>query len=135
MHICPVRLRITDLDGATCAQAEDVVGFKPRHEGHAIECRINAEDPFRDFAPSAGTLGLVEWPECSAATGQPTQHSPSLPSSAKHMGGASFTDDSFTDHSVLSVESPVVSVKHVCGYRMSTSMQALPARQNSLGDA
>lgn len=51
-------------------QAESVVDFKPRHEGHAIECRINAEDPFRDFAPSAGTLGLVEWPQCSAATGQ-----------------------------------------------------------------
>lgn len=51
-------------------QAESVVDFKPRHEGHAIECRINAEDPFRDFAPSAGTLGLVEWPRCSAATGE-----------------------------------------------------------------
>lgn len=51
-------------------QAESVVDFKPRHEGHAIECRINAEDPFRDFAPSAGTLGLVEWPQCSTATGQ-----------------------------------------------------------------
>lgn len=71
-----------------CVQAESVVGFKARHEGHAIECRINAEDPFRDFTPSAGTLGLVEWPECSAATGLPTQHWPSLSSSAKHMGDA-----------------------------------------------
>ena len=59
----------------TCVQAESLEGFKPRHEGHAIECRINAEDPFRDFAPSAGTLGLVEWPECSSATGQPNYSS------------------------------------------------------------
>ncbi|MBV8151656.1 MAG: acetyl-CoA carboxylase biotin carboxylase subunit [Candidatus Eremiobacteraeota bacterium] len=30
--------------------------------GYAIECRINAEDPDRDFAPAAGTLTSVELP-------------------------------------------------------------------------
>ena len=30
--------------------------------GHAIECRINAEDPNANFAPAAGTLGRVELP-------------------------------------------------------------------------
>ncbi|MBV8074673.1 MAG: acetyl-CoA carboxylase biotin carboxylase subunit [Candidatus Eremiobacteraeota bacterium] len=30
--------------------------------GHAIECRINAEDPDRDFAPAAGLLTSVELP-------------------------------------------------------------------------
>jgi len=31
-------------------------------EGHAIECRINAEDPDRDFAPAAGRLDVFEAP-------------------------------------------------------------------------
>ena len=31
-------------------------------EGHAIECRINAEDPRQNFAPAAGTLSRVVFP-------------------------------------------------------------------------
>jgi 3-methylcrotonyl-CoA carboxylase alpha subunit len=30
--------------------------------GHAIEARVCAEDPWRDFLPSAGSLHLAEWP-------------------------------------------------------------------------
>lgn len=33
-----------------------------RVEGHAIEVRVNAEDPDRDFRPSAGTVSDVHWP-------------------------------------------------------------------------
>ncbi len=33
-----------------------------RLDGHAIEARVCAEDPERDFLPSAGTLHLAEWP-------------------------------------------------------------------------
>ena len=34
-----------------------------RPEGHAIECRINAEDPHRNFAPGPGTVASVGAPE------------------------------------------------------------------------
>ena len=33
-----------------------------RLEGHAIEARVCAEDPWRDFLPSAGPLHLAQWP-------------------------------------------------------------------------
>ncbi len=33
-----------------------------RLNGHAIEARVCAEDPERDFLPSAGTLQLADWP-------------------------------------------------------------------------
>jgi acetyl-CoA carboxylase, biotin carboxylase subunit len=30
--------------------------------GWAMECRVNAEDPTRDFMPSPGTVSLAQWP-------------------------------------------------------------------------
>lgn len=44
------QLRVAGGDGLTMRQ-NDI-----RLSGHAIECRINAEDPQRDFAPSPGTV-------------------------------------------------------------------------------
>ena len=51
------QLRIADGGGLPLAQDE------VRLTGHAIECRINAEDPDRGFFPSPGTIERFTWPE------------------------------------------------------------------------
>jgi acetyl-CoA carboxylase, biotin carboxylase subunit len=53
-----VKSQIEIAGGEPLAQRQGDV----RLDGHAIECRINAEDPANDFAPSPGTLQALRLP-------------------------------------------------------------------------
>ena len=56
----PVTEEVADCDlveyQMRVAMGENVRERDIRIDGHAIECRINAEDPFRNFSPSPGTI-------------------------------------------------------------------------------
>ena len=44
------------------AAGEPISGQDYEPQGHAIECRINAEDPYNDFRPSPGKIAVLHQP-------------------------------------------------------------------------
>lgn len=44
------------------AAGEAISGMDYEPQGHAIECRINAEDPYNDFRPSPGRITVLHQP-------------------------------------------------------------------------
>lgn len=53
-----IKLQIDIAQGREIPFNQDDIVFK----GHAIECRINAEDPSRDFSPSPGKITSINLP-------------------------------------------------------------------------
>jgi len=53
-----IALQLSVANGERLSSAHDFV-----FQGHAIECRINAEDPYRDFSPSPGTITGLHTPK------------------------------------------------------------------------
>jgi acetyl-CoA carboxylase biotin carboxylase subunit len=44
------------------AAGDSISGINYEPQGHAIECRINAEDPYNDFRPSPGRINVLHQP-------------------------------------------------------------------------
>ncbi|EWT01999.1 acetyl-CoA carboxylase [Intrasporangium oryzae NRRL B-24470] len=54
-----VKLQIHVANGG---RLSDLPEGRPTERGHAVEARLNAEDPDRDFAPSPGRISLLTFP-------------------------------------------------------------------------
>lgn len=65
----PVTEMITELDlvewQLRITAGEKIFTARPKRIGHAIELRLNAEDPEKDFLPSSGVLEYFEYPSDS----------------------------------------------------------------------
>jgi len=63
----PVTEEVTDTDliewQLRVAEGEKITSGNHLPEGWSIECRINAEDPFRNFSPSPGTITAFHSPK------------------------------------------------------------------------
>ncbi len=63
----PVTEEVTDTDliewQLRVADGETITSGNHVPEGWSIECRINAEDPFRNFSPSPGTITALHTPK------------------------------------------------------------------------
>eukprot|EP00803_Ostreobium_quekettii_P002335 evm.model.scf_303EXC.6 EVM.evm.TU.scf_303EXC.6 scf_303EXC:97659-103117(+) len=58
-----LRVQLEDLPAADFSPKTDLSSFTSRRSGWAIEVRVCAEDPTKDFTPSPGVLGQVAFPE------------------------------------------------------------------------
>jgi acetyl-CoA carboxylase biotin carboxylase subunit len=62
IDLVAAQIAVAEGRGIPAVEAGVRQGARDAHGGWAMECRINAEDPARDFMPSPGTVSLAQWP-------------------------------------------------------------------------
>ncbi len=63
MGVDLVKMQLLTAQGNFVFNPQDIHKSKHRPKGHAIECRVYAENPYQSGMPSTGKLGLVQWPD------------------------------------------------------------------------
>jgi propionyl-CoA carboxylase alpha chain len=63
---CVTGLDLVELQIAAAEGGRDVVRLPERPKGHAVEVRLYAEDPARDYQPQSGRLTRLDIPDVSA---------------------------------------------------------------------
>lgn len=105
-----------ELAGRGGISAETLKEMQPSGpKGAAIECRVYAENPARDYAPSPGTLQIVEWKEVEGSRIDTWVHTGTIVSSHYDPLLAKVMYHSSSRESTIEGMYQVLSQSRICG--------------------
>ena len=105
-----------ELAGRGGIDAEDLQNLQlSGPEGAAIECRVYAENPAHDYAPSPGTLQIVDWKEVAGSRIDTWVHTGTIVSSHYDPLLAKVMYHSSSRDSTIEAMCEMLSKSRICG--------------------